>query len=35
VIHVLDLLKQAGVSKIAFGVTPISPLAAPSAAPPP
>jgi biopolymer transport protein ExbD len=26
VIHVLDLLKQAGVSKIAFGVTPISPV---------
>jgi biopolymer transport protein ExbD len=25
VIHVLDLLKQAGVSKIAFGVTPIAP----------
>jgi biopolymer transport protein ExbD len=29
VIHVLDLLKQAGVSKIAFGVTPITPLAEP------
>lgn len=26
VIHVLDLLKQAHVSKIAFGVTPIAPL---------
>jgi biopolymer transport protein ExbD len=26
VIHVLDLLKQAGVSKIAFGVTPILPM---------
>jgi biopolymer transport protein ExbD len=25
VIHVLDLLKQAGVAKIAFGVTPIQP----------
>jgi biopolymer transport protein ExbD len=25
VIHILDLLKQAGVSKIAFGVTPIAP----------
>lgn len=40
VIHVLDLLKQAGVAKIAFGVTPISPLgeasgAAPAPAPPP
>jgi biopolymer transport protein ExbD len=35
VIHVLDLLKQAGVSKIAFGVTPIQPLApAPGGAPP-
>lgn len=31
VIHALDLLKQAGVSKIAFGVTPISPE--PGAAP--
>jgi biopolymer transport protein ExbD len=30
VIHVLDLLKQAGVSKIAFGVTPISPVAPPT-----
>jgi biopolymer transport protein ExbD len=39
VIHVLDLLKQAGVSKIAFGVTPIAPMGGPSAgaptAPPP
>src|SRR5580658_4090994 len=26
VIHVLDLLKQAGVSKIAFGVTPVPPM---------
>jgi biopolymer transport protein ExbD len=26
VIHVLDLLKQGGVSKIAFGVTPIAPI---------
>jgi len=26
VIHVLDLLKQAGVAKIAFGVTPVSPV---------
>jgi biopolymer transport protein ExbD len=32
VIHVLDLLKQSGVSKIAFGVTPIAPE--PGAAPP-
>jgi biopolymer transport protein ExbD len=31
VIHVLDLLKQAGISKIAFGVTPIAPE--PAAAP--
>jgi biopolymer transport protein ExbD len=31
VIHVLDLLKQSGVSKIAFGVTPIAPE--PGAAP--
>jgi biopolymer transport protein ExbD len=29
VIHVLDLLKQAHVNKIAFGVTPIAPAAAP------
>jgi biopolymer transport protein ExbD len=35
VIHVLDLLKQAGVSKIAFGVTPVSPiLPTPSPTPP-
>jgi len=27
VIHVLDLLKQAGVGKIAFGVTPVPPVA--------
>ena len=35
VIHVLDLLKQSGVTKIAFGVTPIAPEpgAAPAAAP--
>ena len=26
VIHVLDLLKQAGVSKIAFGVSPVPPM---------
>jgi biopolymer transport protein ExbD len=26
VIHVLDLLKQAGVAKIAFGVSPVSPI---------
>ena len=26
VIHVLDLLKQAGVAKIAFGVTPVPPI---------
>ena len=30
VIHVLDLLKQAGVAKIAFGVTPVSPIVEPS-----
>jgi biopolymer transport protein ExbD len=41
VIHVLDLLKQAGVAKIAFGVTPIGPMipapggAAPAPSPPP
>jgi biopolymer transport protein ExbD len=29
VIHVLDLLKQAGVAKIAFGVTPVSPIVEP------
>ena len=34
VIHVLDLLKQAGVGKIAFGVTPIAPMGVPSASPP-
>jgi biopolymer transport protein ExbD len=33
VIHVLDLLKQAGVSKIAFGVTPIAPEPGASPAP--
>jgi biopolymer transport protein ExbD len=33
VIHVLDLLKQAGVSKIAFGVTPIAPEPGGTAAP--
>jgi biopolymer transport protein ExbD len=31
VIHVLDLLKQAGVAKIAFGVTPIAPEPVPGA----
>lgn len=38
VIRVLDLLKQAGISKVAFGVTPISPEgggAAPAPAPAP
>jgi biopolymer transport protein ExbD len=35
VIHVLDLLKQAQVAKIAFGVTPIAPLTTGSAAPAP
>lgn len=35
VIRVLDLLKQAGVSKIAFGVTPISPEGGGAAAPVP
>ncbi len=34
VIHVLDLLKQAGVAKIAFGVSPISPVVPTSPAPP-
>jgi biopolymer transport protein ExbD len=29
VIHVLDLLKQGGVAKIAFGVTPVPPVGAP------
>src|SRR5579863_8646009 len=33
VIHVLDLLKQAGVAKIAFGVTPVAPMTAASAHP--
>ncbi|HKQ68744.1 MAG TPA: biopolymer transporter ExbD [Polyangiaceae bacterium] len=33
VIHVLDLLKQAGISKIAFGVTPIAPEPGGTAAP--
>ena len=33
VIHILDLLKQAGLSKIAFGVSPVS--SSPSPAPPP
>jgi biopolymer transport protein ExbD len=31
VIHVLDLLKQSGVSKIAFGVSPVAPANAPAA----
>jgi biopolymer transport protein ExbD len=35
VIHVLDLLKQAGVTKIAFGVTPVAPMVAPAPAPAP
>jgi biopolymer transport protein ExbD len=35
VIHVLDLLKQAGVSKIAFGVTPIAPEPGATPAPAP
>ena len=30
VIHVLDLLKQADVAKIAFGVTPVSPIVQPT-----
>ena len=30
VIHVLDLLKQAQVAKIAFGVTPVAPMVAPA-----
>jgi biopolymer transport protein ExbD len=33
VIHVLDLLKQARVSKIAFGVSPVTPMASSGAAP--
>jgi biopolymer transport protein ExbD len=35
VIHVLDLLKQAGVAKIAFGVTPVSPTLIPATGPGP
>lgn len=35
VIHVLDLLRQAQVTKIAFGVSPITPTPIPSAAPAP
>ncbi len=35
VIHVLDLLKQAGVAKIAFGVTPVSPTVIPGTTPAP
>jgi biopolymer transport protein ExbD len=35
VIHVLDLLKQAQISKIAFGVSPVAPQGAPGAAPAP
>jgi biopolymer transport protein ExbD len=35
VIHVLDLLKQANVNKIAFGVSPISATPIPTAAPSP
>src|SRR3954454_18612145 len=35
VIHVLDLLKQAQVAKIAFGVQPVLPGAAPAPAPAP
>lgn len=35
VIHVLDLLKQAQVAKIAFGVQPVPPAGASSAAPAP
>jgi biopolymer transport protein ExbD len=31
VMHVLDLLKQAGIAKIAFGVTPVAPEPAPGA----
>jgi biopolymer transport protein ExbD len=34
VMHVLDLLKQAGIAKIAFGVTAIAPEPVPGAAPP-
>jgi biopolymer transport protein ExbD len=35
VMHVLDLLKQAGIAKIAFGVTPIAPETATPALPAP
>jgi biopolymer transport protein ExbD len=35
VIHVLDLLKQAQVAKIAFGVSPVAPGVAPAPAPAP
>ncbi len=35
VIHVLDLLKQGGVQKIAFGVQPVAPGVAPTPAPAP
>ncbi len=35
VIHVLDLLKQAQVGKIAFGVSPVAPGVAPAPAPAP
>jgi len=35
VIHVLDLLKQAGISKIAFGVTPVAPEPGGTASPAP
>jgi len=35
VIHVLDLLKQAQIAKIAFGVTPVAPLTPAPAAPSP
>jgi len=35
VMHVLDLLKQAGIAKIAFGVQPIAPEPVPGSTPPP
>ena len=35
VIHVLDLLKRAGIARIAFGVTPVMPAPANPTAPPP
>jgi biopolymer transport protein ExbD len=35
VIHVLDLLKRAGVAKIAFAVTPVAGDTAPAAVPQP